>query len=83
MGPEHCQVHWEGAWLEGNPSFVHAANMDSKTYQVPGYRGPEGSGKMGKEAPYQGGVGVEVWVAKNDRKKSLCEDPRGGSVVCR
>lgn len=39
-------------------SFVHAANMDSQTYQVPGYGVLKGSVKTG------GGGGMPRWVAK-------------------
>ena len=45
-------------------SFVHVANLASKTYQLPGYGGPDRSVKTDKGASCWGGVGVQMRVAK-------------------
>lgn len=55
-------------------SFVHAANMDSQTYQVPGYGVLKGSVKTG------GGGGHAKVGGKNDGEKRLYKDPKRGSA---
>lgn len=60
------------------PSFVRVANMDSKTYQVPGYGGPGGSVKWAREGHVRVGWGQGVG-GKTDGEKSLYKDPKRGS----